>query len=413
MPVGLVRGQSQTGKTPGGLNEYSTSRLRLITDVPIDEELRSWSDLIDQSILHWKSYFGVGALNEKQLSVTAFLILDQNRFQADGFLNGVPAFDEGYQFGNRLFLREQPSIYYRRHLFLHEATHWIMSVIYGGGGPPWYMEGMAEFQGTHGIQDGRLQLGIIPASPQQVPYWGRLKAIDESLNSGTAPSLSQILAFQNDRDRTVRYAWSWAACTFFSMHPKYSGLLSQARGEHLDYSYALNRKLMRLLESEWAEVNLDWNGFISDLDFGYSPTHSMVQTGAIPHATTLGQTQKVVLATDRGWQCTGIRASVQQKIKFDCQGRFRIKSTSGQPDWESEPQGITIEYYRGLPIGCVIATVQSDSNQQNTKRWEIHRIGRGNTIQSTEDGMLYLKINEPSRALSDNRGTIEVQITLE
>ena len=167
---GIVVAQKEF-RNDKGLYELITPRLTLVTDIPMDDELKSWPALLEQSIEQWQLYFGVDAERMTGLHVSAFLIGDRERLRKLGLLEGVPGFDEGYQFGNQIYLREQPTTYYRRHLFLHEATHWIMWKLYGGAGAPWFMEGMADMQATHSLKDGVLKLGILPSSREQVPGW--------------------------------------------------------------------------------------------------------------------------------------------------------------------------------------------------------------------------------------------------
>ena len=133
----------KVGRNAQGLYELDTPRLTLVSDIPFDDELKSWPGLIEQSIEQWQIYHGVDASKMDGWHIQAVLIGDRARLTELGLLDGVPDFDEGYQYGNKIFLREQPTVYYRRHLFLHEATHWVMWKLYGGGGPPWFMEGMA------------------------------------------------------------------------------------------------------------------------------------------------------------------------------------------------------------------------------------------------------------------------------
>ena len=238
-----------------GLYELVTPRLTLVTDIPMDDELKSWPGLIEQSIEQWQFYFGVDAKRMAGLHVSALLIGDRERLTQLGLLAGVPSFDEGYQFGNRIYFREQPTAYYRRHLFLHEATHWIMWELFGGGGSTWFMEGMADMQGTHSIKNGVLKLGVIPSSRELVPGWGRLRLIDETLKRRVAPSMSEILAYGNDRtNHEMRYTWSWAACVFFTHHPKYGPILKEQYNEKLDYSDSLSLEFRKRLASEWDNV---------------------------------------------------------------------------------------------------------------------------------------------------------------
>lgn len=395
-----------------GLYELQASNLFLVTDVPIDDELRSWPDLLNQSIQHWQVYFDVPAQRMQDLNVRVTLIQDRTRFEQHQLLGSVPAFEEGYQFGNHLYLREQPSVYYRRHLFLHEATHWIMWHLFGGAGAPWYMEGMADLQATHRIRDGKLFLGIMPESADEVPYWGRLRMINDNLREQEAPTLDQILAYPNDRDRTKRYSWSWAACLFFTTHPRHRSILRSCYGEQLDYSDALSRELKSKLQDDWDQVLIDWNGFISDLSFAYDPDRSQVISGEPITSSTEKGTTQIQLATDRGWQSTGIMVAEGTSLQIQCKGRFTIRGASGleSSGWQSEAQGITVEYYQGHPLGCVLATIQSVPAEKATKRWQPVRIGSGAKLDSAQSGLLLLKINEPSSELHDNAGVFDIEI---
>jgi hypothetical protein len=408
----IAWGQVQRNSTTG-LFELNSTRFKLITDLPIDDELVKWPEILDQAVAHWKVYFGAPR-DDRELSTTVHLIRDLARFQAAGLLRDVPPFDEGYQYGDRLFLREQPTPYYRRHLFLHEATHWYMWHVFGGGGSPWYMEGMADLQATHAWENETLRLGILPGSPLQVPYWGRLKAIHETLGQGKAPSLGAILAYENDRDRTIRYSWSWAACVFFANHPKFGPILQNVRGNKLDYSEALSRKLKAAIGEDWNEALIDWSGFISDFEFGYDPQRSLVESGQPKNAKPLAAKSTMQLRTDRGWQSAGITLEKGQAFRVHCKGRYVVRAKDpnlpDDRDWESESQGITIEYYRERPLGCVLASVQSAESNASTNRWETVRVGQGIELQAETAGLLFLKINEASGKLSDNRGTIDVSI---
>ena len=407
----LVYGQESRNPTTG-LYELNSANLKLFTDVPIDDELRKWPSYLEQSIRHWGQYFRASPVPIADLKVNVYLISDRNRFETSDLLKDVPGFEEGYQFNNNLYLREQPSVYYRRHLFLHEATHWIMWRLYGGAGSPWFMEGMADLQGTHLLKDGSLTLGVIPQSPSQVPYWGRLSMIQGTLNDETAPTLDQILSYQNDRDRTKRYAWSWAACLFFTTHPRYRKVIANCYTEKLDYSDALSVELKSQLANDWDQTLLDWNGFISDLDFGYDPERSQVQSNK-PLASTLAEGKRMLaLETDRGWQSTGIIVQKGDSISINCDGRFQIRGgiDTTISEWQSEAQGISVEYHEGHPIGCVIASIQPLSASNETKRWETIRVGRSVALEPEATGLLFLKINEPSSELYDNRGTLSIQV---
>ena len=68
--------------------------------------------------------FDVPLRNVEDWHAQAFIMLDRDRFTANGLIPAeLPDFPYGFQFGDRMWVSEQPSGYYRRHLLLHEGTH--------------------------------------------------------------------------------------------------------------------------------------------------------------------------------------------------------------------------------------------------------------------------------------------------
>lgn len=398
-------------RTDKGLYELVDKRLRLVTDIPIDAELKSWPGLLDQAIEHWRIYFDADPDKWNDLHLDVMLVGDRAKMESLGMLDAVPAFEEGYQLGNQLYVREQSSVYFRRNMFLHEATHWIVWHLYGGGGSPWFMEGLAEMQGTHSLVEGKLTLGLIPEKASLVPAWGRLRLIHDTLSGGVAPSLDEIFAYGNAREEhRIRYAWSWAACQFFSRHPKYGPILNGLYRQGLDYSYDLSARFKKCLLPEWPIVQAEWNAFVSDLDFGYDFHRSLVRIDQDTRVSAMPW----MLQVDRGWQSTGIRVEAGQSIGVEASGKYRVREGRSvlAVDWDSEPAGITAEYHRGKPLGCLLASLVSLNGQEQTRVWEEHRVGRQSTWAAKSSGMLFLKVNEPSRELHDNVGELSVRISV-
>ncbi|MFN7730819.1 MAG: hypothetical protein ACK5OB_02885, partial [Pirellula sp.] len=393
-----------------GLRQLEHGRLTLITDLPIDDELKAWPAYLDQALEQWCTVWNQPLGNDPQLHVTACLIGDRGLFASAGLLQGVPAFDDGYQLNDTIFVVEQPSVYYRRHLFLHEATHWIMYRFFGGAGSPWFMEGTADMFGTHAIQEGKLFLNIIPKRPSEVPKWGRFKRLHEMLDEGSAPSLNEILAYGNERERrNDRYVWSWAATVFFWNHPEYSKALANASRPPLRYGLELSESLEKELRDQWPSVLADWNGFVSDFDFGYEPQRSMTNL-----ADWLRESRdapaRVEVASDHGWQDTGIQLRAGESVHLAASGNFTLRKISGTEPWICGPNGITYQYHQHLPIGQLIATIVPTNGDGTTHRWKILGVGREQTVTSDGDGRLLLKINEPTGQLKDNEGALQVEI---
>ena len=406
----------KVGRTAQGLYELVTPRLTLVSDIPFDDELKSWPAMIEQSMEQWQIYHEVDASRMDGWHIQALLIGDRTRLTEFGLLDGVPDFDEGYQYGDKIYLREQPTVYYRRHLFLHEATHWVMWKLYGGAGPPWFMEGMADMHGTHSLNNRVLKLGVIPGSSEQVARWGRLRMIHETLNRGVAPSMTEILAYGNAReDHEIRYSWSWAATVFFTNHPKYGPILKELYGKGIDYSDSLSRSFRARLEPDWDRVQADWTGFISDLEFGYDLDRSrVVQSNRPTKQLKTSESDRFTLATDHGWQSTGILVEADSEVRISCSGDFQIKQSVNPKgsDWRIGPSGVTYQFYRGNPLGCVIASVFSSGEPEDTKCWSTIRIGAQGMLVPKKSGELFLKVNESSDGLWDNAGSVFSEISV-
>ena len=111
--------------------------------------------VFDAAVPLWCEYFGVEPAKVADWKIVGYVIQDKERFAGAGFIRrSLPDFPNGFSQGSQLWLYDQPSGYYRRHLLLHEGTHCFMYRWLGGTGPPWYMEGMAELLG-HAPLGGR------------------------------------------------------------------------------------------------------------------------------------------------------------------------------------------------------------------------------------------------------------------
>jgi hypothetical protein len=121
----------------------------------------------------------------------------------------------------------------------------------------------------------------------------------------------------------------------------------------------------------------------------------------------------VKIAADRGWQDSGIRLRKGDKIRISAKGRFKI-GNDPKP-WYSEPDGVTIEYFLGQPLGRLLALVAAPdaSGGSRVGSTSLKAVGSQTEWTSEQDGVLLLKINEPSLRLSDNEGMIDAKIEVD
>ena len=195
-----------------GIRRVDGRHLRLYTDLPQRDAIDGLGNVFDAAVPQWAEYFGIPVARVANWRVQAFLIEDRAKFAALGLLPEANRnFAHGYCQGGELWLIEQASDYYRRHLLLHEGTHAFMYAFLGDKAQGWYMEGMAELLGTHHWHKGELSLRHFPASREQSPLWGRIKLIREA----KPLSLNSVVSFRTGRAlSTDQYAWCWALCKF-------------------------------------------------------------------------------------------------------------------------------------------------------------------------------------------------------
>ena len=118
-----------------------------------------------------------------------YLMRDRDPFRAVGmFPPEREGLVHGYSIDHEMWLTEQPTAYYRRHLLLHEGTHGFMNTLLGTCGPGWYMEGVAELLGTHRWDGKQLTLGVMPTSREDVPGLGRDSPRAGRLCRGSRPA---------------------------------------------------------------------------------------------------------------------------------------------------------------------------------------------------------------------------------
>jgi hypothetical protein len=393
-----------------GIRKIEGKHVTVFTDLPEDDEVDALPQVFDLAVPQWCAYFDVPVERVGDWRVNAYVIKEKQRFQAAGlFPDKLPPFLNGFQRGSELWLYEQPSAYYRRHLLLHEATHGFMMAHVGGSGPPWYFEGLAELLGTHRWQDGRLELGYMPPTRDDAPYWGRIKVIRDEYEAGRGLSLVQIMKYGPEAHRQNEpYGWCWGAAEFFENHPRYRDAFHRMREYLALDADRFARRFAALVDTPWTQVEEEWQLFVMNVDYGYDVARAAIdfQKGA-PLAAE-GAT--VEIAADRGWQSSGILLEEAGKYRLTASGRYQVADKPVV--WWCEPGGVTIRYDQGRPLGMLLAAVHDDNFDGSTVSALAlpQPIGLEREIFVERGGTLYLRINESPGGLADNAGTLSVRI---
>jgi hypothetical protein len=395
----------------GGIREIKSKHLTLYTDLAADDELDALGDQFDQAFGQWCAYFEVDPDEHADWHVRACLMHAREPFQAAGLLPAdLPRFDNAFSRDGQLWMYDQTSVYYRRHLLLHEGTHCFMHTLLGGTGPPWYAEGMAELLATHRIDGKKLSLGYFPRSPDEVSKWGRIEIVQSAYARHRAKTLQAIAAYGGTLHADVEpYGWCWAAAAFLDGHPRYRDRFRQL-SRHVTAA-DFQRRIDEFLAVDRDRLDEDWQLYVANIDYGYDFRRMDVERSAGRPLDS--KSASVTVQADRGWQSTGIALESGRKYHLRAAGQYVI-AVDERP-WVSEPGGVTIRYHHGQPLGILLAAVRSDEPPANGASGLIKPIvvGLDKTLVVNRPGTLYLRINDSAGRLDDNSGSARVEITPE
>ncbi|WP_010588213.1 hypothetical protein [Schlesneria paludicola] len=395
-----------------GISLVESKRLKLYTDIPL-ESACDLPDLVDQIYPVWES--ALGSLPPDRagtdFQMSGYLIRDLALFRELGLVPEELNFEHGRHVRNEFWMREQATDYYRRHLLLHEATHCFMMYWAEINAPIWYLEGMAEYFAAHRIDDQRrAHFRVMPTSARDFAGFGRILTIHDSVVAGRLKSISEILAFEpHDFRSNDCYAWSWALCAFLDGTPSYQARFRQLN--ELIHGNQFRPTAIEFFGPQQRELATEWSLFLHHLQDGYDLTRAAIEfQPGLPFSTT--ETERLArVQADRGWQSSQVQLEAGQRYTVTATGQFTLADTP--KPWLSEPQGVTIRYFGGHPIGMLVGCIHPDEGPAGGNDEPMLRViplGRESQFESPVTGTLYLRLNDAWNSLADNRGQVDVTI---
>lgn len=402
-----------------GLRVISSERLVLATDRPPREGdgVDELPAVFDQAFAGWCRHYGIAADSLPQWRACGCLMADRERFRAAGLLPAdLPVFTNGFCLGDHFWLIDQSNPAYRRHLLLHEGVHAFTLTVRSLAAPPWYTEGIAEYLATHRLEcaaDGppRFIATPLPDRAADVEQLGRIEHLRRLHATGAAPAFEAVLAATTSGHGDISaYAANWAAVTMLARHPHYAARFKVLERGPLDAAFT-----ERLAETDgWdeARASRDFDAFTVDVDYGFDFARSAIDWSP---GRPLTAPAKVQVDATRGWQNTGLRLTAGHRYALAATGRCTLGTvvdpTAGESTTlASEARGISLRWYRGRPIGRLIAAQWVDRPAAGRPRFEPLAEGGTATVTAVADGPLYLRINESPGELADNAGGLTVDI---
>lgn len=409
-----------------GIAVYRSQRLILLTDVS-SEDVANLPLLADQLFMTLESRLGKlpRAADGSEFQVTGCLMDAPERFQSAGLMPELElVIRHGRHLDYRFWMFNPPADYYRRHLLLHEFVHCFMTCEFGmlDIPPLWYTEGIAEFFATHSLTDDSaesVRFGVLPDDPLRFQGWGRISEIRRSFlpDPSVEPADAGFTALQavlypptNSFQQDAQYAHAWALYWLLQRHPYYQPFFEpmlQVRSR---------RQFAQIFESipepVWQRLAVDWLLILDSLTEGFDAERSFPmhvdQTVAAMQSETAELDATMLVHAVAGWQDSGERLMAGQTVTISASGRFQM-AVDPAP-WISEPQGVTIEYHRGRPLGELTAILVAEDGTKATQRIPV---GVKASLQIPFDSRIWLQLNDSAASRKDNAGYVSVKIEVD
>lgn len=398
-----------------GLHVLEEGRLILVTDMEPDETIEELPRLVTEAYEPMCRYLNL--IPQKNWRLVAFLMKENTPFVETGYLpEFLPAFRTGFSFNDTCWLYEQPSLYYRQHLLLHEMVHCLVLTHLSFVGPVWYAEGLAEYLATHDDSTQPVRLGWMPPNREATPYYGRIREIRDAVAAGNGRTFDEAFSFRHDDYATNEvYYWSWGLFWFLENHPDTRDLLHEITPQlqNSPTGQPLTDHLFQKLEKKLPKIRQQWEMFLATLDYGYVLSPMLWEE--VPAESLQKEPLSRTVQANRGWQPMGIRVQKGDILTFLTQGRFLIHVPDEEP-YPCEANGVTIEYFRGFPLGQLQAAIlpEESSAQLDVVSagtfFHPHPLGRSGQWQAPRDGLLFLRFNIPPERLEKSEGEVRVRV---
>lgn len=419
-----------------GIRVLAGKHLELLTDVPSSPDIDELPTLFDAAVPEWAAFFNIPLEKTADWHVRGFLMQDRAVFAAAGVLPAdLPEFPNGYAYEGEFYLYNQTGDYYRRHLFLHEGTHLFQFNVAKIHSDQWYTEGIAEYLGLHEWKDGKLRLGLLPKSADDVPKWGRIEYLQQAIRRGETMNLAQLQNLQGPSfANTVSYSWTWAAIAVMEQHPQYRErarkLRTEASRSNPDTPDANFREVWdKLFAKDQADLRDDIAIVAHGAEYGYDWERNRVEFRAGKPFPADRREGRTTVESARGWQSSGIQLAAGQLYEIRAAGKVLLQQNP-EP-WPAEPNGITLAYHAGQPLGVLLGAIRDDVAESNvttittrpgdpTKPPIVETearfmsplvIGSGCRFRAPRSGTLYLRLNDSPAQLQDNQGSVQVLIS--
>lgn len=272
----------------------------------------------------------------------------------------------------------------------HESVHAFCVQAFGGLGPVWYAEGMAEL----GLYFNADAMGV-----QIDPV------VAEFLKTSPPKTVAEIISQpQSTGDTWQQYAWRWAMCHFLSTNQNYRrrfknlGVRMMTEPSLTDGSSAAkDSNGAAFFDATFArqrqELDFEFAHFLNHLDNGVHAAAMRIQWDRTPKSLQQQQVANQTIKSDRGWQVVGVATQAGQSLDIAIQGQWQTSIDSG-------------------PLVARVLVGVMGNSEGRYKMSQPQRIAGKCQFIAPMDGQLVFRCDEGFNQLHDNEGAVEVFVRM-
>ena len=259
----------------------------------------------------------------------------------------------------------------------HEAVHAFCAQTFGGLGPVWYAEGMAEL-GLYwqpAIQE-------VNVDPVEVSYLRNA--------SKTKTTLMDIVsAGQITGDSWQAYAWRWSLCHFLANNLNYA-----ARFKTLGINLMTSREdsLESAFKNQLEQMSFEYDLFLKNLGNGYRVDLCSWDWRTPAKELTATNRLDCEVKAHAGWQATGLLVEPGQAYDFACRGQWKIDAET-QVDADGDGAG------QGALVGVWMSGYQLS---------EPFALGTRGKFVADQKAQLFVRCRDAWTSLGDNKGSVKL-----
>lgn len=279
----------------------------------------------------------------------------------------------------------------------HEAVHAYCGHAFGGTGPVWYSEGMAEV-GNYWVENDK----SVTADPRIIRYLqsGEVRPLDSIVNN----------PLETTGDSWQNYAWRWALCHLLGFNENYT-----ARFKPLGLALLARRDVdfWQVYGTQSEEIEFEYQLFLADMQPGYRCDLCSWDWKTKSRGLQGSAKVQAVIRADRGWQASRLKLFAGTTYAYEAEGEWTLgpggdgdaqgDEAPGEPGDDPELTADGDDTGRGRLIGVIFSDYELS---------EPFDLGTAGEFRAETDGELFVRCRDEWGQLGDNEGQVTLKLTL-